>query len=208
MRPRPLRLLILEDNAQDAELAVSYLTAAGFAPFAKVVETEADFRAALAESFDLIITDYTLPAFDGLNAIRTVRAVPGVQPPVIVVTGTASSVEIQSRVIAPAMWRIGELWERGALTVVQEHLATAMSHHALTRLYPGLLSEVQRRGDTIVVAVLHGDHHVLGLRMAADVLEGAGFDVRFLGADVPQSSLLAWVAEHRPTRADGPDDRR
>jgi PAS domain S-box-containing protein len=90
---RPLRLLILEDNAQDAELAVGYLTAAGFAPFAKVVETETDFRAALAESFDLIITDYTLPAFDGLNAIRMVRAAPGVQPPVIVVTGTASEDE-------------------------------------------------------------------------------------------------------------------
>ena len=90
MSPRPLRLLILEDNAQDAELAIGYLAAAGFAPVAKVVETEADFRAALAEPFDLIITDYTLPAFDGLSAIRLVRAAPGVQPPVIVMTGTAN----------------------------------------------------------------------------------------------------------------------
>jgi diguanylate cyclase (GGDEF)-like protein len=109
-----------------------------------------------------------------------------------------SSVEIQSRVIAPAMWGIGELWERGDLTVAEEHLATAMSHHVLTRLYPGLLNQAQRRGDTIVVAAVHGEHHVLGLRMAADVLEGAGFDVRFLGADLPESSLLAWVSEHRP----------
>ena len=109
-----------------------------------------------------------------------------------------SSVEIQSRVIAPAMWEIGELWERGGLTVAEEHLATAVSHHVLTRLYPGLLNQVQRRGDTIVVAAVHGEHHVLGLRMAADVLEGAGFDVRFLGADLPASSLLAWVSEHRP----------
>jgi diguanylate cyclase (GGDEF)-like protein len=109
-----------------------------------------------------------------------------------------SSVEIQSRVIAPAMWGIGELWERGALTVAEEHLATAVSHHVLTRLYPGLLNQAQRRGDTIVVAAVHGEHHVLGLRMAADVLEGAGFDVRFLGADLPESSLLAWVTEHRP----------
>jgi diguanylate cyclase (GGDEF)-like protein len=109
-----------------------------------------------------------------------------------------SSVEIQSSVIAPAMWEIGELWERGGLTVAEEHLATAVSHHVLTRLYPGLLHKAQRRGDTIVVAAVHGEHHVLGLRMAADVLEGAGFDVRFLGADLPASSLLAWVTEHRP----------
>jgi len=109
-----------------------------------------------------------------------------------------SSVEVQSRVIAPAMREIGELWERGDLTVASEHLATALSHHALARLYPGLLGQVQRRGDTIVVAAVHGEHHILGLRMAADVLEGAGFDVRFLGADVPEDSLLAWVSEHRP----------
>jgi diguanylate cyclase (GGDEF)-like protein/PAS domain S-box-containing protein len=109
-----------------------------------------------------------------------------------------SSVEVQSRVIAPVMRGIGELWERGDLTVAQEHLATALSHHALARLYPGLLRQTQRRGDTIVVAAAHGEHHVLGLRMAADVLEGAGFDVRFLGTDVPEDSLLAWVSEHRP----------
>ncbi|HZL05810.1 MAG TPA: B12-binding domain-containing protein, partial [Coriobacteriia bacterium] len=96
-----------------------------------------------------------------------------------------SSVEIQARVIAPAMWGIGELWEGGGLTVAQEHLATAVSHHVLTRLYPGLLRREQRRGDTVVVGAVHGEHHVLGLRMVADVFEGAGFDVRFLGADVP-----------------------
>ena len=73
-----------------------------------------------------------------------------------------------------------------------------MSHHVLARLYPGVLGHVQRRGDTVVVAAVHGEHHVLGLRMVADVFEGAGFDVRFLGADVPEGSLAAWVSEHRP----------
>ena len=91
-----------------------------------------------------------------------------------------SSVEVQSRVIAPAMWGIGELWERGGLSVAQEHLATAVSHHVLARLYPGVLGHVRRGGDTVVVAAVHGEHHVLGLRMVADVFEGAGFDVRFL----------------------------
>ena len=109
-----------------------------------------------------------------------------------------SSVEIQSRVIAPAMWEIGELWELGQLTVAEEHLATAVSHHALARVYPGLLGHAQRRGDTVVVAAMQGEQHVLGLRMVADVFDGAGFEVRFLGADVPEGSLSAWVSEHRP----------
>ncbi|MGA2926541.1 MAG: PAS domain S-box protein, partial [Solirubrobacteraceae bacterium] len=87
-----------------------------------------------------------------------------------------SAVEIQSRVIAPAMWGIGELWQLGKLTVAEEHLATAVSHHVLARLYPGLLAHTQRRSDTVLVAAVHGEHHVLGLRMVADVFEGAGYD--------------------------------
>ena len=47
-----------------------------------------------------------------------------------------SAVEIQSQVIAPAMWRIGELWEQGTLSVAQEHLATSTTQHVLARLYP------------------------------------------------------------------------
>jgi diguanylate cyclase (GGDEF)-like protein len=109
-----------------------------------------------------------------------------------------SAVEIQSRVIAPAMWGIGELWERGVLSIAQEHLATALSHHVVTRLYPSLLRRARVRGKTVVVAAVEGEQHSLGLRMVADVFEGAGFDVRFLGADVPLGSLLAWVAAHRP----------
>jgi diguanylate cyclase (GGDEF)-like protein len=109
-----------------------------------------------------------------------------------------SPVRIQSRVIAPAMRSIGELWERGVMTVTQEHLATAVSQQVLARLYTGLLGPTAPNGDPVVVAAVHGEHHVLGLRMAADVFDGAGYDVRFLGADVPLSSLLAWVAEHQP----------
>jgi MerR family transcriptional regulator, light-induced transcriptional regulator len=109
-----------------------------------------------------------------------------------------SAVAIQARVIAPAMRAVGVLWERGVVTVAEEHLATAVSDRVLTSLYPGLLRRVRRGGDTVVVAAVHGEHHVLGLRMVADVFEAYGFDVRFLGADVPESSLIAWVQEHRP----------
>jgi len=96
------------------------------------------------------------------------------------------------------MRAVGEMWERGGLSVAQEHLATAVSYHVLTRLYTGLLHETQRRADTVVIAAVHGEHHVLGARMAADVFEGAGYVVRFLGADVPAGSLEAFVAEHQP----------
>jgi diguanylate cyclase (GGDEF)-like protein len=109
-----------------------------------------------------------------------------------------SPMKLQSRVIAPAMRAIGVLWEGGGMSVAEEHLATAISYQTLARLYPVLLSQAKRRGDTVVVAGAPGDHHLLALRMVADVFEGAGFTVLFAGADVPQEVLLALVAEHQP----------
>ena len=87
---KPLRVLILEDRADDADLVIGYLKVEGLQPDPTVVDDEAAFRAALTSSFDLIITDYSLPAFDGLSAIRVVKEMPPPRPPVIVVTGTAN----------------------------------------------------------------------------------------------------------------------
>ncbi|HZK16451.1 MAG TPA: diguanylate cyclase [Solirubrobacterales bacterium] len=49
-----------------------------------------------------------------------------------------------------------------------------------------------------MLAAVEGQHHVLGLRMIADVLEGAGYEVLYLGADVPVESLRSHVAKHSP----------
>lgn len=109
-----------------------------------------------------------------------------------------SAAEAQTRVIAPAMRWIGELWERGEISVADEHLATALSYQALTILYPELLRRGIRCGRVVLVGAPRGEHHVLGLRMAADILEGAGYDVRYLGADVPAAAVAGWVVEHEP----------
>lgn len=106
--------------------------------------------------------------------------------------------EIQSEVIHPAMWWIGELWERAELTVADEHLATAISQQALIRLYPALQIARPRSRPEVLLAAVEGQQHTLGLRMVADVLEGAGFDVLYLGADVPTSSLIDMVRNHEP----------
>jgi hypothetical protein len=49
-----------------------------------------------------------------------------------------------------------------------------------------------------MLAATAGEHHILGLRMAADVLEGAGYEVMYLGADAPLGSLLGACSRHRP----------
>ena len=84
----PLRILYLEDDPKDADLAQAMLQAGGLACDVMRVETRVDFCAALEQGgFDLILADYTLPSFDGISALKiAVEKRPEV--PFIFVSGT------------------------------------------------------------------------------------------------------------------------
>jgi PAS domain S-box-containing protein len=86
----PLRILILEDSLDDASLIERALRDAGVVYSAKRVATREDFARGLHEwSPDLILSDYRLPHFDGLAALKLAReALPGT--PTIIVSGTLS----------------------------------------------------------------------------------------------------------------------
>ncbi len=72
--PAPLRILIVEHVPNDAELALRELKRAGIAFDLRRVETAADYRRDL-EQFkpQLILADFTMPSFDGLEALAIAR---------------------------------------------------------------------------------------------------------------------------------------
>jgi DNA-binding NtrC family response regulator len=83
-----LNILHLEDDPNDAALVQSTLKAGGIAFSTTCVKNSADFMAALERgNIDLVLSDYSLPAFDGLSAIKAVQEE---RPdlPIILVSGT------------------------------------------------------------------------------------------------------------------------
>ncbi len=87
MEMMTLHLLILEDNPDDAELAVKELEREGFDVKWTRVDTEEAFRKALTEKLDLILLDYSLPTFDCPAALEIHRQL-HLEIPIIVVSGT------------------------------------------------------------------------------------------------------------------------
>ena len=83
----PLRVLIVEDSEDDAMLLRMRLEAGGYDLAPARVDTATDLKAALAgRQWDLILSDYCLPGFDGLEALRLVREHGG-DVPLILVSG-------------------------------------------------------------------------------------------------------------------------
>src|ERR671911_1762447 len=71
-----LRILNLEDSPLDAELLYATLTDGGVECEILRVQTRADFAAALESGdFDLVLADYSLPAFDGLSALKVAQEI-------------------------------------------------------------------------------------------------------------------------------------
>jgi two-component system cell cycle sensor histidine kinase/response regulator CckA len=71
----PLHILHLEDDPNDALLVKSALESAGITCRTTCVQCRDDFVAALeGGGIDLILSDFSLPMFDGIAAVQTVRA--------------------------------------------------------------------------------------------------------------------------------------
>ena len=84
---KTLRVLHLEDDPLDVELASATLEDAGVGCEVTQVHTREDFEAALEEnSFDLVLADYSLPAFDGLSALKITQEAPP-EAPLVLVSG-------------------------------------------------------------------------------------------------------------------------
>src|ERR1700722_2343913 len=110
----PLRVLILEDKQQDVELCFLEVQKAGFELHADVVDTEEAFTEKLrSHVYDLILSDYGIPAWSGMEAFRLLQQ-SGKSIPFILVTGS--------------------LGEEAAVDLIKEGITDYILKDRLTRL--------------------------------------------------------------------------
>ena len=94
----PIRTLIIDDSEDDSVLVLRELRRGGYEPTSKRVETQESMTAALDKhTWDIIISDYVMPHFSGLEALKLLQA-RGCDLPFIVVSG-----KIGEEVLSEAM---------------------------------------------------------------------------------------------------------
>jgi MerR family transcriptional regulator, light-induced transcriptional regulator len=150
--------------------------------------TSRDRRAERVSEFERAFTA-ALMAGDEIAAETTIREA---------MDAGLSSAEIDEGVIAPALWLMGALWERGEISVADEHLATEISMRVLALQREADRLARERRRHRVMLATPAGERHIVALRMVSNLLSGAGYWIVMLGADVPPDALVASVRRHHP----------
>jgi 5-methyltetrahydrofolate--homocysteine methyltransferase len=97
-----------------------------------------------------------------------------------------------------AMSQVGKLFEEGECFVPDMLVAARAMKHALLLLRPALLAAKVQPLGTVVIGTVHGDLHDIGKNLVATMMEGAGFEVIDLGADVAPDAFVAAVVRHQP----------
>jgi two-component system cell cycle sensor histidine kinase/response regulator CckA len=89
----PLRVLLVEDSADDAFLLEREIRRGGFDLSLTRVENESQFLSAMSQAWDVVVSDYVLPRFTALGVLRHLRHL-RLDIPTIVVSGTVTESEL------------------------------------------------------------------------------------------------------------------
>lgn len=99
---RKIAVLMIEDSADDAELVEMTLAKGGIPAVIERVDSPQDLEKALAErKWDVVISDYNLPGFDGLSALEMVKK-SGIDLPFILISGKVGEETAVAAVLAGA----------------------------------------------------------------------------------------------------------
>ncbi len=163
MTLRTLRLLLIDDSDEDALLVLRELKRAGYEVQSRQVCTAQGVREALAEPWDFVISDWSMPdGFTGLAAFKVMREL-GLELPFVIVSGT--------------------IGEELAVDALKAGVHDFMSKGKLTRLGPAIERELkemvvrqrQREGDDMLAAQRR--HSEASERLLRTVLESVSVGV-------------------------------
>jgi PAS domain S-box-containing protein len=160
--PKKLRVLFLEDDSRDAKLAARQLEQAGFELVADVVALEQEFVAALhANAYDIVLADYRLPGWSGLDALGLLRR-QDKDTPFILFTGTVGE---ETAV---------ECIKEGANDYVLKDRPARLPH-AVRRALQDRLMRAERRNaersrDLLASIVQSSDDAIVGMAMDGSIV--------------------------------------
>nr|MDQ2717285.1 cobalamin B12-binding domain-containing protein [Chloroflexota bacterium] len=104
--------------------------------------------------------------------------------------------QVCSELITPALWQIGQLWEKGQLSVSVEHFASNFFRGLLANLLYVTLSP--ESGPLVLACCAPGEPHELAPMILALLLRRTGVRVAYLGQSIETAGLVQTVKQLHP----------
>lgn len=110
-------------------------------------------------------------------------------------TGGLGNVELLVRIAIPLMWQVGYRWAEGTLGVAQEHMVSAQ----LRQLLLGRLEEIEvpAGAPKLLFTTPAGQPHEFGILAGSVAAKESGFDVLYLGPELPSEEIIWAVAQSK-----------
>ena len=187
MEDRIIRVLLVEDSEEDAQVILATLASGGFSVVSRRVETASQLRAALlTEEWSVLLSDFNLPGFSAIEALDLLKSLKK-QIPMIVVTGAIGEESAAAVIKAGATDLVTKQGMQRLIPVVERNLRELDSRRqyeaalealnesearfrAIAANLPGVVFQalLHEDGTADLAYVSEGSHLVLGVK--ADVL--------------------------------------
>lgn len=184
---RVIRVLLVEDSEEDAQVILATLASGGFSVVSRRVESAEQLRGALqSDDWNVVLSDFNLPGFGAIEALDILRAMQA-QVPVIVVTGAIGEESAAAVIKAGATDLVTKQGLHRLIPVVERNLRELDSlrryeaalaalnesearFRAIAANLPGVVFQalLYEDGTADLAYVSEGSHLVLGV--TADVL--------------------------------------
>ena len=105
--------------------------------------------------------------------------------------------EIYLQLFQRSMYRVGQLWENQKCSISNEHIATKITE-ALVEYVGAQYSNCKCCGKTVLITCIDKEFHELGARMVAGYFEAHGWNVLFVGSNIPQDEIMGLIREKKP----------
>jgi len=171
---RPLRVLHVEDAEDDVRLVERHLRNNGWSVEWTRVETPEELRDALRQTWDVILSDFNLPRFSGLEALQIVQASEQAGTPFIIVSGSVgeqAAVEVLLRG-ADDFVNKGNLARLGR--AIERELEDAQVRFEKREVQRALAEALASREELIAIAGHEFRNPLAAMQITVDSLHRAG----------------------------------